>query len=634
MIDIVKLVYTMIFAPFVCALILALCKFAKIKLPQYGNFALSLFGSILCLALSLVLFEYNITYQGYSLENNFAICTIQNIILYFGIYADNLSCILILFLSLFFFITNIFSYRYLVQNRQGFARFFIYLNLMQFFAYCFFISSNLIQSSVFMIMQSLILYLFTNFYFQKPVAQENSKKVFELNIAADFIFFCACCAFLYFSTVMTDTASIPTLAYNNINSLGLYSFASLNPVIFILICTLFILGAVIKSAQFPFSRSVSLASQAPDSAFSIIISPIIISQGTFLLLRLFPLLNLTSALFEILKIIGIITAIFAGLSAAKENEIKHICAKMAISQSGIALCALGFKMYDICIFYILASGLTVGLISYTLNIVSYSTGSQDNIKFLGGLREKLPFAATSFLIGAISLSGFMFSGFYSRAYILDNLYNSGNFMYLAVFLIYSFITAFYSFRLYFRVFEGKYRGTFVPKVSGRAMSFAIAPLIILTIFFGYIYNNFANSFFANLEQTSLTYQNPFVNVFAFLTAAAGYYLAYNIYFTKRLYSVRLRFARKLAAKYFYAENFLDFILKDILVFFSKLFSFFEKHILGFLYKLPVFISKIISYVAMQTEARDLNTKFFRVVLYLFLITFLTCLIYFKTGVIR
>lgn len=157
MIDILTLVYIAIFAPFLCALILSVCKFANSKFPQYGNFALSMTTCGASLLISVLLFVYTLTYSGYVLENNIALCAIQNILFHFGIYLDNLSSIFILFISLLFFIANIFSYRYLLQNRQGFARFYIYLNLMQFFAYCFFISSNLMQSIVFIMMQSLML---------------------------------------------------------------------------------------------------------------------------------------------------------------------------------------------------------------------------------------------------------------------------------------------------------------------------------------------------------------------------------------------------------------------------------------------------------------------------------------------
>ena len=638
MIDILALAYLMIFIPAICALVLLCIKLLPLKLPQRAcdciNSAFSMFASFSSLVISLLLFEYTLTYQGYVLENNYPICAIQNILLYFGIYTDNLSSIFIVLLSLFFFIANIFSYRYLLQNRQGFARFYIYLNFMQFFAYCFFASSNLIQSVVLMMAQTLMLYLFANFYFQKPLSQENSKKIFETNIAADLVIFGASVAFLYFSTVAANEIIAPTLGFNNINSLGLYSFASLNPLIFALICFLFIVGAIIKSAQYPFCICSNGNSQAPNPVFSIIISLIVPGQGIFLLLRIFPLLNLTPALFEILKITGIITALIAAFSAAKENDIKQICSDLAISQTGICLFILGFKMYDVCIFYFLCAAFGIALVSYTLNAISYSTGSQENIKFLGGLREKLPFLACAYLLGAISLCGFVFSGFYPRAILLGNLSHAGNLIYLTLVLICSFTTAFYLFRVYFRVFEGNYRGTIEPKCASRTMKAAILILLLPCIFFGFIFYNKAGGFFTLSGRANFGGSSPFMNVFAFLVTAAGYYLAYNIYFIKRLHSLRIRPLRRLAARHFFAEEIRSFIFKDFIFFMYKIFAFFEKYILSLFYALGAVISRIISFLVQKVQNSELNSRFFRALIWIFLIVLFTCLIYFKTGVVR
>ena len=272
------------------------------------------------------------------------------------------------------------------------------------------------------------------------------------------------------------------------------------------------------------------------------------------------------------------------------------------------------------------------LISYTLNTVCYSTGSQENIKFLGGLREKLPFEAIAFLIGAISISGFVFSGFYPRANILGNLFAAKNLIYLTLLLICSFLTAFYLFRAYFRIFEGDYRGTIEPKRVGRAMIFAIVILILPTVSFGFVFNNYASSIFSSLQYNGVS--NPFVNVFAFVTSALGYYLAYNIYFTKRISSLRNRFLRRLASGHFYMDIFIDFIFKDFILFIAKIFAFFEKYILGLLCSLPNLITRIVSYLTVKFEAKNINSQFFIVIIWLTLILFLTSVFYFKTGVIR
>ena len=634
MIDILNLVYIMIFIPLALSLSLGILKIMRFKFPQYGVFISSLVVSVLTFAISILLLNYAITYQSYPLENNYPICVIQNIPLYFGIYADSLASVFTVFTSLIFIIANIFSYRYLLQNRQGFERFYIYLNLLQFSLFCHFTSSNLIQSVAFLILLSLIDYLFSNFYFQKPVSQENSRKVYEINIFGDFLLLVASISFLYFSTLAPDTINIPTLGFNNINSLGLYSFASLNPIIFVVICMLFVSGALIKSAQFPFSPKVYLASEAPNPAFSIISNPITLATGCFLLLRLYPILNLAPLTFEILKIFGIITAILCTLIAAKENNIKKICSWAAISQIGISVCLLGFKLNEIAVLWILCSYFGIGLISYTLDSVCYSTGSQENIKFLGGLREKLPFSAICFLVGSVSLSGFAFSGFYPRAYTLGALLNEKDFIYISSILLFAFITTFYLFRLYFRIFEGNYRGTVEPKRVGKAMNFGITVLLLPCIFFGFILNNHADFILNFLNYSKSEVLNPFINVLVFIVSAIGYYLAYNIYFAKRLSSIRNRFFRRLASRHFYMDHFISFIFNDLIFIVGKVFTIFERYILNFIYKIPSLITRLFSYFFTKIEANKLNTQFFTIVFWLVFVLLLTSIFYFKTGVIR
>ena len=633
MIDIVSLVYLMVCTPLICAVLLFILKFMFKNMPDYINFAASTFLSLCSLSSSVLLFEYVITYQGYTLESNYPVCIVQNIPLYFGIYADNLTSLFTLLTGGFFLIANIFSYKYLRQNRQGFARFYIYLNLLQFFSFCFFLSSNLIQSIVFMMATSLVCHLFANFYFQKPQAQSNSKKLFVVDTSGDFILITASVAFLFFSTLVPDTTNIPTLGFNNINSLGLYSFAGLNPFMFIFICMLFILGALIKSSQFPFMSKITLCSEAPNPAFSIILSPIVIAQGVFLLYRLYPLLNLAQGAFEIIKIVGILTALIACTIALKENSLKQICSWMAISQTGIAMCALGFKMYETSVFYLVCSGLATVLISYTIDSVSYSTGSQENIRFLGGLREKLPFTALMYIIGALSLSGLIFSGFYPKTEFINNLAFEKSSIYASIFLLVLFMSTFYLFRVYFRVFEGEYKGSYEVQKTSKLMKFAILLLCIPVVFFGLVFNKYSGYFLSFSTAQKIT-PDFFVNIFTFIASVFGYYLAYNIYFTKRICSLRYRPVRRLAAKHFYCDYFIDFIFEKMPLFISKIFSFFEKYTIGILYTLIKLKIKIISFIKEKLETNSVNSEFFTLAVWIFLIALLFVVLYFKTGVIN
>lgn len=634
MIDIVSLVYLMVCTPLICAVLLLIFKLIFKNIPDYINFASSTFLSLCSLSSSVLLFEYVITYQGYTLESNYPICVIQNIPLYFGIYADNLTSLFALLVGGFFLVANIFSYKYLRQNRQGFARFYIYLNLLQFFSFCFFLSSNLMQSVVFMMATSLACYLFANFYFQKPHAQNSSKKLFMADLTGDFILISASVAFLFFSTLVPDTINIPTLGFNNINSLGLYSFASLNPFMFAFICILFVIGAIIKSSQFPFVSKISLCSDAPNPAFSVILSPVVLAQGVFLLYRLYPLLNLADGIFEIVKIIGIISALIACAIAFKENSLKQICSWMAVSQVGIVMCALGFKMYETSVFYLICSGLATTLICYSLDCVSYCSGSQENIRFLGGLREKSPFLAFTYIIGALSLCGVLFSGFYPKTEFINNLVFEKSLVYSLLLLVILFMSAFYLFRVYFRVFEGGYRGSYEIQKTSRLMKFAILLLSVPVVFFGLIFNKYSGAFLSFSTIKKAMTPDFFVNIFAFIACIAGYYLAYNIYFAKRISSLRFRPLRKIAAEHFWCDYFIDFLFEKLPLFVAKICLFFEKYVIGILYTLAKLKIKIISFVKEKLETNNINSEFFTLALWMFLIALIFVILYFKTGVIN
>ena len=190
------------------------------------------------------------------------------------------------------------------------------------------------------------------------------------------------------------------------------------------------------------------------------------------------------------------------------------------------------------------------------------------------------------------------------------------------------------FRAYFRIFEGDYRGTIEPKMVSRAMNFAIIILFISCVFFGFLFNNYAGSIFTLLGYNKIASTNPFLNVFAFIVSAAGYYLAYNIYFTKRLRSLRTRALRRLAAQHFYIDSFLEFIFRDLILLIAKILAFFEKYILNCIYAIPPTTTRLISYLTLKSEIKNTNSQFFAIIIWICLIMLLTCLLYFKTGVIK
>lgn len=387
MINIYNVVYLFIFAPLIVALFEILVKILQKKPLRWLFFGLNAISSAFCLFLSSLSAQWYLTYAPRVLEDNSAIYLIKNILIYFGFYVDGLSIIFASFSALVFFLVNISSFRFMQENPQGYARFYIYLNLLQFFTIGFILSSNLVQSTIFSIFLGLCVYLFSNFYFQKPAAQRYSKYVFQINVISEIFLLSAMTVFLYFGTNAIDTITTPTLGYNNINSMGLYSCAGLNPFLFGFMTILLIASALIKSAQVPFSSKVHFVSNAPNPAYSAIIVPIIMGEGFYLILRCAPLINLAPISFEIIKITGLISAILGALIAFKENEIKKIFAFLTVSQLGIAGILIGFKLFSAAVFYMVSSSICILLLSLICDAINYATLGQESIKFLGGLRK-------------------------------------------------------------------------------------------------------------------------------------------------------------------------------------------------------------------------------------------------------
>lgn len=632
MIDILTCAYLLLGIPLFCAIALILIKLFYKKRTSRLYFFSSLGANFLTVILSLILLVYTITYQGFSLEDNNLICAINNILIYFGIYFDNLSCIFILALTFLFFIVNLFSYRYLCQNRQGFGRFYIYLNLFQFFSTCFIVSSNLIQSSAFLFFTTLLQYLFANFYFQKPKAQSDSKKVFQINISADVVILAASVAFLCFSMMAQNSQDIPTLGFNNINSLGLYSFASISPVFFIIICLMFVLASLIKSSQFPFISRTFCAANAPNPFFTIFLSPIILAEGLYLLIRLYPILNLAPFTFEIIKIVGIITAFIASFIALKENSIKSLISSFALVQTSVALCLFGFRLVDCAIYYYICQTSSLMLMAYSLNALSLYTGGQENIRFLGGLREKLLPVAVFYLIGSISLCGFLFSGLWARISLENYMFNQGNFAFLIFSFVLTLLCAFYTFRVYFRIFEGEYRGTYEVQKQSKLMTFSLVLLSLLCILIGYILKNYSGTLITMSSQDLTKSSVPLINIIGFIAAMTGYILAYRVYFTKELSSVKNITLRKICANHFGAEAFIEFKYKTLPEFLGKVFNIFEKYILEFLYLIPSLITRILSYILCANRTGKISSRIFGAIFTIVILAIIIVIFYFKMGV--
>jgi NADH-quinone oxidoreductase subunit L len=186
-----------------------------------------------------------------------------------------------------------------------------------------------------------------------------------------------------------------------------------------------------------------------------------VAAGVFLVGRFFPLFQMSETAMIVIALIGGFTAIFAASMGLVANDIKRVLAYSTVSQLGYMMLALGVGAYEAAIFHLFTHAFFKALLFLGSGSVNHATGTFD-MRFMGGLRKKMPVTYITFLIGSLSLAGiFPLAGFWSKDEILINALKSGsavNNLVFAVAIIAVFMTAFYMFRTIMMTFEGEFRG--------------------------------------------------------------------------------------------------------------------------------------------------------------------------------
>jgi NADH-quinone oxidoreductase subunit L len=228
-----------------------------------------------------------------------------------------------------------------------------------------------------------------------------------------------------------------------------------------LICILLFIGAMGKSAQFPLHVWLPDSMEGPTPISALIHAATMVTAGIFMVARMSPLFELSDTALSVVMVIGAITALFMGFLGIIQNDIKRVIAYSTLSQLGYMTVALGASAYSVAVFHLMTHAFFKALLFLAAGSVIMGMHHNQDIRTMGGLRKYMPITWLTFLVGSLALIGTPFlSGFYSKDSIIEavglsHLAGSG-FAYFAV-VAGVFVTAFYSFRLYFLVFHGKER---------------------------------------------------------------------------------------------------------------------------------------------------------------------------------
>ncbi len=379
-----------------------------------------------------------------------------------GFLIDSLTATMMLVVSFVSLMVHVYTIGYMADD-PGYQRFFSYISLFTFSMLMLVMSNNFLQLFFGWEAVGLMSYLLIGFWWQRPTAIYANLKAFIVNRVGDFGFLLGIgLIFAHFDTL--DYAAVfvaaPAAAKHVIM---LFPGVTWSLVTVISIC-LFI-GAMGKSAQFPLHVWLPDSMEGPTPISALIHAATMVTAGIFMVARMSPLFELSSAALSFVIVIGAITALFMGLLGIVQNDIKRVVAYSTLSQLGYMTVALGASAYSAAIFHLVTHAFFKALLFLAAGSVIIAMHHEQDIRNMGGLWKRMPVTWLTALVGSLALIGTpFFAGFYSKDSILlaahaANVPGAGLAYAFADFAVTIgvFITAFYSFRMFFLVFHGQER---------------------------------------------------------------------------------------------------------------------------------------------------------------------------------
>ena len=442
---------------------------------------------------SIIIFYNGIVYGEYANYKIVEWISSGNFKVDWSIKIDPLSSIMLVVVTSVSSLVHLYSIGYM-NHDQNKPRFMTYLSLFTFAMLMLVVSDNFLQLFFGWEGVGLCSYLLIGFWYKKNSANNAAIKAFLVNRVGDFglavgIFL----IFNYFGTVNYDEvfAKVAEQSTKEINFLGF----NIN-LITVISITLFI-GAMGKSAQFLFHTWLPDAMEGPTPVSALIHAATMVTAGVFLVVRCSPIFEYSQVALNFIAVIGMITAVFAASVALVQNDIKKIIAYSTCSQLGYMFFAAGVGAYHVAIFHLFTHAFFKALLFLGAGSVIHAFKDEQDIRKMGGVWKKIPFTWGLMLIGTLALTGFPFlSGFYSKDAIIEFAYfknSSIGYYVMTVGIVTAFLTAIYSWRLFFKTFHGKYNNIDLPvEKTHESPLVMLIPLIFLALgalFAGYAFKD-------------------------------------------------------------------------------------------------------------------------------------------------
>ena len=378
--------------------------------------------------------------------------------IHIGITIDRLTAVMLLLVTTVSALVHVYTIGYM-HGEPGYARFFSYVALFTFSMLMLVLADNFLQLFVFWEAVGLCSYLLIGHWYERPSASAAATKAFIVNRVGDFGFILGLLLVwttfgsLDYSEVFSKAHDARGRVMNLLEPLG----GNWEVSVLTVMCLLLFTGAIGKSAQFPLHVWLPDAMEGPTPISALIHAATMVTAGVFLVARLAPLYNLSPTAMMVVAIVGSLTMVLGATIALTQTDIKRVVAYSTISQLGYMMMACGLGAYAAGMYHLLTHGAFKALLFLGCGSVIIALHHEQDMRRMGGLKDKLPITYWTFVIGSLALAGFpLTAGFFSKDDLLVSAWSSGTLgQVLTVFgLLTALLTAFYSFRLVFVTFWG------------------------------------------------------------------------------------------------------------------------------------------------------------------------------------
>ncbi|MBI5257345.1 MAG: NADH-quinone oxidoreductase subunit L [Burkholderiales bacterium] len=372
-----------------------------------------------------------------------------------GFLVDGLTAMMMCVVTFVSLMVHVYTIGYMAED-PGYQRFFSYISLFTFSMLMLVMSNNFLQLFFGWEAVGLVSYLLIGFWYKKPTAIFANLKAFLVNRVGDFGFI------LGIGLIVTYAGTLSYAeAFAKGPELAKLMFPGTEWMLITVTCICLFIGAMGKSAQFPLHVWLPDSMEGPTPITALIHAATMVTAGIFMVARMSPLFELSDTALNFVLVIGAITALFMGFLGIIQNDIKRVVAYSTLSQLGYMTVALGASAYSVAVFHLMTHAFFKALLFLGAGSVIIGMHHDQDIRNMGGLRKYMPITWFTSLLGSLALIGTpFFAGFYSKDSIIEAVHAShlpgAQFAYFAV-VAGVFVTAFYSFRMYFLVFHGKER---------------------------------------------------------------------------------------------------------------------------------------------------------------------------------